>query len=328
MTTRSEVDKGLQLGVETTPGTAVAANRKVPNIDIQWDPDLTIENFRPPGQKYDTSSVVHGALMRGTYSGVGDFNAMMYALAGYIGATITTPGGGTSSRNWAFVPVQSGRDSNQKTYTVERGDSAAAQVSAFTQFNSFKLDATRQSVKFGGNVFGRMASDGNTLTSSPTLVAARPISAQQIKVYVDTSYASIGTTLVTEAYGFSFSAGDKFDPFFVFDGSATFNTTSEKAPDLGFSFKTAHNAQSRAWFNALTANSTYFIRAAIIGPVLEGSINEKVQLDLAARFAPPKDDQGGGVYGMEYSFNPIYDSTFNTTGGVYTINGVNLLTAL
>lgn len=328
MTTRSTVDLGLQLGVETTPGTSVVANRKVPNIGIDWDEDATIEQFRPPGEKYNTSAVVHGALMRGTYSAVGDFNALMYPLCGLIGANITTPGGGTNSRNWAFVPVRSGRDPNQKTYTTELGDSVAAQVAAFTQFASFKLDASRQSVKADGTVFGRMATDGNALTSSPTQIAARPISAPQIKVYVDTTYAGIGTTLVSEAYAFTFSVGDKFAPFFAFDGTSTFNNTSEQAPPLGFSFKTAHNAQSRAWFNALTANSTYFLRAAIIGPILEGAINEKLQFDLVARFAPAKKDDNSGVHGYEFNFNPFWESTFNTTGGVFTINGVNLLTAL
>jgi hypothetical protein len=328
MTTRSTVDKGLQLGVETTPGTQVAANRKVPNLDIQWNPELQHETFRPPGQKYDTSAVVHGALMRGTYMGAGCFNSIVYALAGLIGATITTPGGGTNSRNWAFVPVASGRDTNQKTYTVERGDAAAAQVSTFTQISSFKLEASRQSVKYNGNVFGRLASDGNTLTASPTLITARPVAAPQIKVYVDTTWAGIGTTLVTDAYAFSLDIGEKFLPFFAFDGSTSYKDTAEQAPDLGFGFKTAHNAQSRAWFGALAANTTYFIRAVITGPILEAAINEKIQIDIAGRFAAAPDDDNGGVYGYEYQFNPIYDSTFNSTGGVLAVNCVNLLTAL
>lgn len=328
MTTRSTVDKGLQLGVETTAGTQVAANRKIPTLDVSWNPDLTVEQFRQAGQKYPAASVVHGAMMKGTYNAPGDYNSLMYILASLIGATITTPGGGTLSRNWAFNPVMSGRDTNQKTYTIERGDSAAAQVATFGQFTSFNLEASRQSVKANGNIIARMATDGQTLTSSPTNIAQRPVAASQIRVYVDSTWAGIGTTLVTDAYAFGFSIGEKFAPFWAFDATSTFKDTAEIAPDLGFNFKTAHNAQSRAWFGALTNNSTYFIRALIQGAILEGAINEKIQLDVACRFASAPDDDNGGVYGYQYGFNPVYDSTFNSTGGVFAINGVNLLTAL
>lgn len=330
MTARSTVDKGIQLGVETTSGTQVSANRKVANLDIQFAPELAVETFRKPGEKYPSSSVVHEAIMRGSYNGALDYNALIYPLAGLFGYAVTTPSGGTLSRKWRHVPVMSGRDALQKTFTIERGDSAAAQVMTFGQFSSLQLEASKRSGRFSGNLFGRFITspDGNSLTASPTEVVAKPVAGPQIKVYVDTSYAGIGGTQATGAYAFSFSCGDKFKPFSGFDGTSTFNDVAEDAPPLSFSFKTAHSSQSRSWFNNLTANSTLFIRAIIEGATLEGSIKEKIQLDLAARYKGAPDEDNDGVYGVEYQFEPIYDSTFNTTGGCFLFELINLLTAL
>lgn len=332
MTERSTVDKGVQLGAETTPGTTVAANRKVLSLDVNWSPNLQSQQYRAAGRKYNSASVVHGMDMRGQWNSPVDFAALVYPFAGYVGAVITTPSGGTLSRNWAIVPVMTGRDPNAKTFTAERGDTAAAQKVAFLQFNSITGRWTRTndgaSLNMSGEVFGRKALDSQTLTATPTSVIQKPAAAPQIRIYADTTFGAIGTTPVSAAYEGGFALGAKFAPFYAFDGTSTFNNTVELAPPVTFDFKTAHNAQSRAFFTALDANTIYFVRYEVIGPIIEGSISYKFVLDICGMFQGAEEQDQSGVYGYSYTLNAQEDSTFNTTGGVWLVNIVNTLTAL
>lgn len=332
MTVRSSVDRGVQLGAETTPGTQVAANRRLTTLDVQWSPNVISQQFRPAGRKYDGASVVHGINMNGTWNSILDFNALVYPFCGYVGAVITTPGGGTNSRNWAITPAMVGRDTNQKNFTVERGDAAAAQVSTFVQFNSitasWQRTPTSAALNFNGNVFGRKVTDGQTLTVSPTVIAQAPASAPQIKIYVDSTFGAIGTTLVASAYEGGFSLGDKFSPFYAFDGTSTFADTAELPPPVTFTFKTAHSAQSRGFFANLDSNVTQFTRYEVTGPTIEGAIKYKFVLDIAGRYNAAAEEDASGIYGYSYTLNAIEDSSFNTTGGIWLANIVNILTAL
>lgn len=332
MSVRSAIDNGIQIGDESTPGTQVAGDKKLTTLDIEWGPNLVVQEWRAAGRKYAGASVVHGIDMRGNWSAILDYNALVYPFGGYVGAVITTPSGGTNSRKWAITPAMTGRDANQKTFTVERGDSAAAQVATFVQFNSIQADWSRSdsgaALNFSGSVFGRKLADGQTLTSSPTTVSQKPASAPQIKIYADTSFANIGTTLVASAYAGGFNLGEKYVPFYAFDGTDTMADTAEKAPPVSFNFKTAHNAQSRGFFSNLSANSTYFVRYLVEGATIEGSIKETFKLDICGRFAQAQEDKMGGVvYGYSYQLNGIEDSTFNSTGGIWLAEIINTLTA-
>jgi hypothetical protein len=332
MTQRSAVDIGLQLGAETTPGTAVAANRKVLSLGVRWSPNVQTQQYRAPGRKYPGANVVHGVDVRGQWESPVDFASLVYPFAGYVGAVITTPGGGTNSRNWAIVPVMVGRDANQKTFTVQRGDGAAAQQVTMLQFNSitgrWQRTDNGANLTMSGDVFGRKAIDGQTLTAAPTTVVQKPAAAPQIKMYADTSYASIGTTLVPSAYEGGFSLGAKFAPFYAFDGTDTMADTVENAPPITFDFKTAHNAQSRGFFANLAANQLYFVRYEVTGPIIESTIAYKFVLDICGTFSAAAEEDQSGPYGYSYTLNAQEDATFNTTGGVWLVNIVNTLAAL
>jgi hypothetical protein len=332
MTVRSSVDKGVQLGKETTPGTSVAANRRVLSLDVQWSPNLMTQQYRAAGRKYNSASVVHGMDMRGQWNSPLDFASLVYPFSGYVGAVITTPATGVLSRNWAFVPVMVGRDPNATTFTAERGDAAAAQKVTFLQFNSIQGRWQRTdngaNLTMNGDVFGRKAVDGQTLTPTPTTVIQKPAAAPQIKIYADTSFGAIGTTLVTSAYEGGFNLGAKFAPFCGFDGTDTMQDTVEVAPPLTFDFKTAHNAQSRGFYSNLVANQVYFVRYEVIGALIEGAINYKFVLDICGNFSAAAEEDQSGVYGYAYTLNAVEDATFNTTGGVWLLNIVNTLTTL
>jgi hypothetical protein len=335
MTTRSTVDKGIQLGVEVTPGTLVAANRRIPTLDINWSPNVITRQFRSAGRKFNGASVVDGAHMGGGYSGPLDYNSIIYPWASYVGVeggAPTTPSGGTLSRKWRFVPAMTGRDSNQKTYTVERGDSVAAQVATFVQFASFVLRMRRSAagaeMGISGDVFGRFPDDGQALTGSPTTIAQRPAAGGQVRIYADSTWAGIGGTIVSDAYEAGQDLGTKFSPYYAYDAGSTFKDTSEQAPPASFNFATAHTAQSRAFFANLVQNAKYFMRFLIEGATLEGAIKEKIQFDMVGRLTGAEERDNDGVFGYNYSLAVEEDSTFNSSGGALLLEVINLLTGL
>src|SRR3954471_21991038 len=141
---RAVVDKAYQFGKETTAGTQVAANKKLPALSVTLTPQIDKENFRAAGYKNTTVSALSGLWATGSFEGPLDYNALIWPLEGLIGTTPTTPGGGTLSRSWAYTPAASGSDSAAKTFTAECGDSAAARVYTRLRFRSLALEIARR----------------------------------------------------------------------------------------------------------------------------------------------------------------------------------------
>lgn len=92
MPERASVFEGLQFGVETTPGTAVPADKRLFSIGIDSDPDIPSEEVRSMGQKFPTD-VVNGKESATLASrDILAYNDIVYILSGLLGAaTITTP---------------------------------------------------------------------------------------------------------------------------------------------------------------------------------------------------------------------------------------------
>lgn len=326
-----------QLGVETTPGTAVAANRFVPTIS--WMPKLKVENkeFRAQGNKYNTTSVQHKKSAGGTYEGVLDYNSVIYVLNG-LTVPVTVPvavAGSTTAKKWAYRPLSRQLD-NPKTYSVEVGDAIAVDQYAYGQLTSLTTSWGQDDLKISGAMIARTMVPNQTQTASPTAIAERPVERGQVDVFVDTAFGSIGTTQVTDPFEEEFALGEKFKPKFVHNSQfQSFKEAIEIAPSLVFSFIEEHNAQGRSRLAGLINNGTQmqYLRIKCQGIDLstaqDNSVRELIQWDVAGKFTEPeeiKDVLNGGVYGYKYNFVALDDPT--GMGRPWQVDVINTLTAL
>lgn len=336
MSARPSVTIVSQLGVEVTPGTAVAANRFLPTYSLLPKLKRETKQFRSQGSKYQTTSVRHKQMADGGFEGVLDYNSFVYVLNG-LTVPVATPAaisGSTTGKKWAFRPVSRALD-NPKTFTVERGDSVAGDQFSYCQLTSLTVDWGQDDLKVSGNLFARTQTPGVTMTASPTSIAERPVERGQIDVFLDSSFGAIGTTQITDPFEEQMQLGEKFKPKFVHNTTyKSFKDGVEVAPSLVFSFMSEHNSQSRAYLADVIANDTlHYMRVKATGldlsTAVDGSVTELVQFDLAGKFTEAEeimDALGQGVYAYRYHFVALDDP--NGMGRPWQVDVQNVLTGL
>lgn len=330
---RGAVNNVSQIGIEVTSGTAVNANKFTPTLAWKLMRDRGTKKFRARGSKVDSTHVLHKSMAKGTVDGVLDYNSFPYILENLIAAD--TPedvdSGGTVYQR-VYKPGVRAADSTGKTYTVEQGDATACEDYAYTKVVSLDIESGQDDFTVKGGLISRYPADGQTLTSSPTVVPERPVERNDINLYIDTDFASIGTTLVTEALEESLSLSDKFKEFFVHNRTAgEFYDIVEIPYEPTFKFATVHNAQSRTLIAALTANPYRWIRweaqGALLDTISSTPYYELIRIDMCVKFDTPEtiDDEDGPL-GYRYNCTMMPDD--DGIGSYMEITSINGIASL
>src|SRR6266567_8438388 len=194
MANRATINVKTQVGVESTAGTAVAANKVLQAFDFKTGIKPAITMIGASGRKYDSSQEENKEWMAGTLSGSMDFNHLPYLLSSAWG--IITPaahGASTTAKDWVGTPPVTGSVTPQ-TYTFEQGESVRAHKFTYGLVNKFGYNFTRDDTACSGDLIGQPLSDGITMTGSPTLVALAPIASKYWNIYLDATSAGLGTT--------------------------------------------------------------------------------------------------------------------------------------
>lgn len=163
MAERAMVFETSQIGVEAlaTPGTAVQTTKTIAGYSVTVTPNLTAKTFTPKGSKFPTVGVIIKEQTDIKVDGIGTYNEMVYPLASVLtDPVITTPGGGTLSRQWLFSMLDSAPDS-QRTFSMEVGSNA---IRAFhirnCLFTEFGLTFNKKDVvKIAGTMLGQAGYD-------------------------------------------------------------------------------------------------------------------------------------------------------------------------
>lgn len=167
MSERASVLQRGQVGPEVTPGTAVAATKRLGSTSIQIQPAGNVNRFGPIGSKFDTITAIGKEWSTLNFNGEGSYNDLIYLLAGVVrDTTPTNPGG--SAYLWTFTPRASQEDVPQ-TYTVEQGEIAAggrASRAAYGLLGSLTLDWSRERVGTSGNGMAQREEDDVPLSTS------------------------------------------------------------------------------------------------------------------------------------------------------------------
>src|SRR5687768_754043 len=123
---RQWINQVCQIGVESTAGTAVAANKRLSALSLLPNVKANVQRFRPQGYKYPTVTALGKEWTEAPLTGVPTYTEIVYPLSSVLGtAVITTPGGGTTSRLWTFNPSTT-TDDAPKTFTIEMGSAVRA----------------------------------------------------------------------------------------------------------------------------------------------------------------------------------------------------------
>lgn len=327
MPERSTVSQVVQIGVETTPGTAVAASKQLQSLSLSPSPSIDIREFRPQGKKYPTVQAAGKDWSEGDVEGAATYDEIVYPLASVLGTpVISTPGDAPTARQWVFNPSSTVEDT-PKTYTIEVGSAVRAHRVAYGLFTELELEFNREEVNLGGSFIGTQLQDGIALTGSPTELPVVPILGSQVDVFMDATSGALGTTKLTRLLGGTWNIGDRFNPFWVVDSSkASWAGHVETAPNATMETTVEADSQGMGMLADVRAGTTRFIRLQAQGAIIGGATRYLLQIDMAMKAQEPEiGEDEDGIYAAGYTWKVFHDPTW---GKAITAKVINTLTAL
>lgn len=322
-----------QIGVESTPGTAVAATKQLVGMTVQPNIDASITTFTPNGTKVPT--VVYnqrGDRMTANVSGPINYNEIVYALSSMItGVTPTQPDteNAAAAYLWTFSPDVDGADS-PKTYTVEIKGPDRSYKFAHGLFNSLQLTSTRTggngSTQMSGSMLGMAMEDGVTATSSLSGLDIIPITPMEFCIYIDDTAATLGTTKFDENFVWTFNQPAKYLPYESQDcATTTFTKVYEQPTTPTLMLQMERNADASALISDMRNGTKKFIRVEATGATIAGDEKYKLTIDFCGAITQPAFADMEQLATVQYTFTNLLDSTW---GKSYEIAVENTVSAL
>ena len=322
MTERATVTQGVQVGVETTPGTQVAANKKFISIGIAPAIKTTTNLFRPMGQKFATALPQGKEWVEAKIDGVGSYSELLWFFNSVlIAASPSTVD--TSARSWPFVPVTSSEDAI-KTFTVEQGGAVRAHKFGYGLVTDLELKINRESFDVSGTMIGQQITDSITMTASPTTPPEVEILPKEVDFYLDPTFGAIGTTKQTRVLDITWSIANRFGPIWVLNSAnGSWVAHVETVPTVEIKVMQEADTQGMDDLVNLRGNTTSFCRIACLSSVLAGSTTQKysLNLDAAIKVKDVSDfsDQDG-VFAVEWTYEVVFDSGYAKALNVVLVN--------
>lgn len=323
MPERSSLFQGLQISKEATLGTAVSASTLLNQISFGLGgADITMNRTRPMGQ------AVIGSMSRVyeetpiTIEGSGSYSEMVYLYAGLL-AQATASTTDTTGKAWTFSP-NARTESTIYTFTIEQGSSTRAEKAAGCHFTSAEVTYNRESgVSISGSGRGQAFQDNITLTGSPTAVELVPIDASDIKVYIDATTASLGTTQYTRDFNVVHRMNDIRGPVSPLSGTTSFVETVQTEPTHQLELTLERDSQGMGLLTAARAGTTQYIRVDCLSTVNAGATTVKYthRLDFAGKISAgfSKEDHEG-VDVLTWTLDAFYDSNWGKFMNLLLIN--------
>lgn len=320
----------VQLGVESTPGTAVAANKKPASMSITGGVKFESEPFVAAGNKYASFVIPGREWAEWKLAGMPTYGELPYLLAS-IFKTVTATADGTLPKLWTFAPALAAEDP-VTTYTLERGSLDRAQKAAYFQLTELGFKFSRTKVELTGAAISQRLTDGVTLTSNPTAMETTPVPVlgSQVSVYFADSWAGLdGASAGARILEAEWKAGNRFDHLWVLDASkSSFVATVEDTPNLAGDITVQANAAGMAYLDVMRNATRKWMRISATGANIETGKPYLFQIDGCYNVSNAtefKQSPTGKTTAIGWTFVPVWDSV---KGAAYEIKVRNVLASL
>jgi hypothetical protein len=319
---RSSILQGVQLGVETTPGTAVAATKRLLDTSVEMGVQVEMQRYRPIGQKYASSLVVGKEWTSGAVTGALSYTDLIYLLNSVMGTGVITQLGGSTAYSHVFTSAARAVDT-PKTLTIEFGGAVRAAKFAYGLMTDFNFTVNRTEATIGGTFIGQAISDGITLTGSVPDLEEKPVIPNNVDVFMDATSGALGTTKLTRLLSYGLTLGSRYAPVWVVNSAQqAFVAHVEIEPTAQVTFMVEADTQGMTPLTSLRAGTTQFIRLKATSGDLAGAGNPySAQFDVAAKVSAISNFQDqDGIYAVEYTWDIVYDSSWTNAFLATVIN--------
>lgn len=269
----STINQTVQIGIEATPGTAVAAAKRLDCYDFQFGIKGNFKTTAGTGRKYDSVQQLNAEWIDGTLTGNMDFNGIPYLLAGAMGIVSPTAHGSSAvAKDYIYDAILSGSRQPQ-TYSFEQGDSVRAHKFAYGLITKFGYKFTRQTdASVSGSILAQRVLDGITMTASPTPVPLVPMTGQQFDLYLDSAFGSIGTSQVLKPLSVEFSFDNIYGPaWYINRAINSYSAHVDLKPTTMVKFMVAADAAGMASLGDMRTGVTKYLRVESVGNVIDNT---------------------------------------------------------
>lgn len=305
---KNTIFQAVQVGIESTAGTPVAANRKLLACSIVPKDRTESDAFRAAGNKYPSFVTLNKEWSECAIEGRPTYNEILYLLSSLLSQPTPAQQGGSAAYLWTFDSATSAADAG-KTLTVEQGDADSAWRVAGARVSGLEFVFSRNECSISGSAIGEAIETGITLTASPTSLTPLPVLPGHLSFRTATTRAGLaGATPLTRSFSASFSLTDKVglawpvgqDPIAV-----------EGAPQIGAKIKLATDTVGMGLITTMRAGTTQWFRLAAQGALIASTYYNRIEIDFAAQILEPGDfGDEGNVYALEYGLQVIHDATW------------------
>lgn len=309
------VTQVAQIGVESTPGTAVAANRRLPSLQVSIGPEMSFTEVMAAGMKFPAQHALGKEWCTAELAmPVPSYDELVYLFANAMSYASPTQQASTTAYKWTST-IASDSEDTVKRFTLEHGSSVRARKFAYGTITDLTLKGDRDKVELSGSMIGQSLSDGITMTSSPTVIAQVPVLAKDVSVYADDTGAGLGTTKLTRVLSWELSIKNRFSPLWVVDAAQSSWAAAVETPvQAELKLKVAADSTGMALLTTTARGSaSKFVRISASSSTLAGTaIPYALTIDTACQVkgSPSKFEDADGLYALEYTFGLVHDATW------------------
>jgi hypothetical protein len=310
----ADVLRQSQLGIQNSLFTAVGANVLIEGVSVEPKPVIASAMLYTRGEKAAVAQVdAKGSHTTAKLTGFAGYNDLTYILSLLLkAATISTPVGATTARDWAWILLP-GAAETPKYATFECGISGT-DLARFGDANltSLKLSFEKnKEVSVEGDIIGTNLSDeGVTATSSPTLITSVPLSVNLMDAYVADTIGGLSTGLLGAMYKCSLSIADRRQPVFpIRSDRKSWGGTVERRNKVVSHIEIQHDTQSYNAMRQIRASNTRYLRYLLTGPQIEPGFNYEFEVTQPFKVTSPDRGPADEVYQGMYDLESVKDAT-------------------
>lgn len=320
---KATIFQTVQIGIESTPGTAVAANKKLLATSLVPSVKTEADSFRAIGNKYASFVTLNKEWSEVSIEGKLTYNEILYLLSSLLSQPTPVQQGTTTAYKWTFASNTSSEDAG-KTFTVEQGDANSAWRAAGVRVDGLEFTINRGEASLSGSAIGKALETGITMTASPTSMTPIPVLPAHVTLYMaDTQAGLASAQAMTRGFALNWKLTDKVGLVWPVGNEPI---TVETEPSLEATLSLATDTTGIGMISTMRSGAMKWFRVKAEGNTIQSPYKYTFQIDFPAQVREVGEfsDQDG-LYLVEYTLQGIHDATWGKAFQIEVIADVQTL---
>ncbi|MFN8497328.1 MAG: hypothetical protein U0641_05675 [Anaerolineae bacterium] len=315
-----------QVGLETTLGGGATKFREPVAFSLTPSGKTERKSREPSGYLFPTAHKLVRETTEAKVEGDGSYYDLWYPLSSVIKkiAAGTFPSGVTAGAyQHYFKPSGRAADALQ-SYHVKHGDGTDNEEFKGAVFSDFSYTIDLSDFKWGGTMIGQsLNGTGVTLETGANKLATLsdyPAENTDVTVYFD----GVAVDLVHKV---EFKIGDRQKPVYTVKRTANGTMIAQVAtkPKVEMKVTVAADSVGKALLTQMRSSSVVTVKVEAIGPAITGSTpstnHSFIHTFKGVPSEPGEFKNSDGVYALEWSFLPQWDSGLDSAMEFTLVNG-------